>query len=377
MSITSTPMHDFQRSLDVAQVDADLNAQLIKYLQSHALVPVNKSELVSATCDIANVALREARALYVQNPERLVCVIAASEKSNAYAIWSSTKYDWVVLTEGLLTELRDSADDAACRIDERMPEILQSALGQRIITLPPLRGGFQTALGSLLYVAAIGFFVGHEVGHHIEGHDGYYAEGAPAEVASDSSSEVGADALIKQALEFQADRHGVLISRVVLMRFLLKLVDVANYSEREQRQYNRVIALLLSAGVLMSLVIIRPRGIDWIRIGKATHPPTVLRALEISAELTASIKANFNKLTEAERRWIRLLSLELAAQGTIVSGSYEDKMFQERRKRNEPAALRAVGLRAALYDPHVQTYIEKVAISLDPVKPRLHPRRKI
>lgn len=375
--MTSIPRHDFVQSMEAARKDVDLRAQLVKFLKSDALASVNHSDLISATCDLANLAMNEARTLYAKNPERLVCVISSSELSNAYAIWSSTKYDWVVLTGGLLTALRNSADLAACRLADRIPEVLQSALGKRIFSVPPLSGGFQTALSSLLYVAAIGFFVGHEAGHHLEGHDGYYADGAHVEDTCEPCSDVSEHSMIKQALEFQADYYGVLISRRVLLHFLLKLVDVACYSELEQRQYNRVIAVLLSAGVLMSLAIIRPRTIDWIQVESATHPPATLRAIKISAELTESIKAYFKKLTEADRRWIRILALELAAQGAIVSGSKEDKIYQERSKRNEPAALRAVGIRSALHDSHSQNYFEKIAKCLNPLKARLQPRKKI
>jgi hypothetical protein len=377
MPITSIPMHDFSRSMNLARVDTDLNAQLVKHLRSNALAPVLSSDLVDATCDLVNVALREARALYASDPERLVCVIAANEVSNAYAIWSSTRYDWVVLTQGLLAQLRDSAEEVAYRFAARIPEVLESALGERILSVPPLRGGFQTALGSLLYVAAIGFFVGHEAGHHLEGHDGYYADGAHAEVANDPGSDMDSEALIKQALEFEADCFGVLISRRVLFRFLLKLADVTPLRGVEKRQYNRVIAVLLSAGALMALVRLRPTAIDWASIATSSHPPGALRALVISAALSDAIKAHFDHLTDAARRWIRMIALELAAQGTIVAKSNEAKIFQERAGRDEPAALRAVGIRAALFDPEVPSYIAKIQHSLDAVKPRLRPRKKV
>lgn len=53
-------MHDFLQSMDAVRKDADLRAQLVKCLKSEALASVNHSDLVSATFDLANVAIREA-----------------------------------------------------------------------------------------------------------------------------------------------------------------------------------------------------------------------------------------------------------------------------------------------------------------------------
>jgi hypothetical protein len=374
--MTALAIHDIQRSTAAARADASLRAQLIKFLRSDTLVPKGHSELVDGTCDVINIALMEARKLYARNPERLACVIAASSMTNAYAIWGSPRYEWIVLTEGLLTKLRDAADEAGRRFSERIPEILASPLGKRILSIPPLSGGFKTTLGSLLYVAAVSFFVGHEAGHHLDGHDGYYTNGAHAEVESGMGEEAVADAMIKQALEFNADYYGSLISRRAVMHLLLKLVDIEAFSESEKRQYSRVIAVLLSAGALMALVTIRPQPIDWTSIEKVDHPPATLRAIGISAEFSVAFKEHFSFLTNTERRWIRLMVLELAAQGTFKSKSKEDKIFQQRASSNEPAALRAVGIRAALFDPLVPAYIESIRQHLQAVKPLLQRQRR-
>lgn len=370
------PKHDFQSSANAAKVDVGLKSQLIKCLDSDALIEVNSSDFIATTCGLVDLALREARKLYAKDPDRLVCVISESKKSNAYAIWGSTRCDWIVLTEGLLIELRNSANEAGRRFSEMSPETLQTPLGKRIQSLTPLSGGFQTALGSLLYVAAIGFFIGHEAGHHLNGHDGYYVNGVHAEVVSDQELGTDKDALIKQALEFQADQYGVLISSRIMMSFILESIDAKDYSEHEKQQYSRTIAALLSTGVLMALVKIRPQAIDWVAIENSTHPPAALRVIAISAHLSVTIKQNFGSLNETARKWIRLMSLELAAQGAIKSKSKEERVFQECVIRKEPAALRAVGIRAALHDPTVPIYLEKIRQSLKAVKPCLLKKKR-
>jgi hypothetical protein len=160
------------------------------------------------------------------------------------------------------------------------------------------------------------------------------------------------------------------------MRFLTRLVDDRDYNEHEKREYNRVMAALLSVGVLMALIRIRPRAIDWTRIERSTHPPAALRAIWISIQTSEAIKIYFGNLSEAERRWVRIIALELSAQGTITSNSEEEKIFRKRAERGEPAALRVVGIRGALFDPQVQSYIGEIRRSLDVVRARLQPRKR-
>jgi hypothetical protein len=374
-TMPSIPLHDFHRSIEAARLDTELKSQLRTYLNSDALAVPQSDELVEYSCCLVNLALGEARELYARNPERLVCVIAASAIPNAFAIWGSTRYDWVVLTEGILLILRDSAEKAAARIAERFPEILQSSLGKRVISELPLSGGFQSGVSSLLYVAAIGFFVGHEAGHHLGGHDGYFRKGAQPAVTNEPRPEAGSEVSTDQALEFQADRDGALISHLTLGRFLWERADFREWRDRERRLYERIKAVLISAGAFIALVIFRPRVIDWTYTEKSTHPPAVLRAIAISDVLSATFK-KLGHLTEAERRWIRIITLELAAQGAIAPKSEEEKVFQQRGNRAEPAALRALGIRAALYDRQVAAYIQRIEQRLEVVQARLLPRRK-
>lgn len=375
MCDTSTPIHDFSHSLKVARTDADLTGQLVKHLGTDELLEVNSSDLVRTTCSVVNSSLEHARALYAKKPERLLSVISASPTPNAYAIWSSTNSDWIVLTNGLLADLHKAAEELEHRFEVCVPKILQSAVNQRVLSAQSLPSGFKSSLSYLLYIAGISFFVGHEAGHHLAGHDGHYIDGSHAEAFTDLSTAICSNSLTAQALEVDADRYATHISRLVLVRELIGLMD-ASYSEYDRKQFHLLLALLISAGALVALVVLRPRAVDWSQIGRKTHPPTVVRAILIAVEISRALKSYCGSLTERDRKRIRLISLELVAQGTITKHSNLYTDFQKRKRRGEAAALRSVGIRAALYDPRLNFYVNAIKQNFDAVRPRLRPRNK-
>ena len=126
----------------------------------------------------------------------------------------------------------------------------------------------------------------------------------------------------------------------------------------------------------MAVALIKPKEIkDWTAVATRTHPPAVMRILNLAAELSAVIKATFNDLDAASRKWIRLKSLGLAVAATIKPWTKEDATYQERlARRGEPAAIGAVGIRKALYDPQRLKYNVEIAAALKAVWPRLRPR---
>lgn len=373
----ATSIHDFHRNAAIACTDAKLKAQLIGYLKTDALSLPEKSDLLSSTCDIITWAIIQARKSYAHDPQRLVGIVSASTDANALAVWGSTEYDWIVVSEGLMQLLYASADDMATRLTEAFPELLQSQLGQRLQATPPLKGGFQTSLGSFLYFAAISFFVGHEAGHHLAGHDGHFLSGAHAEFDDRSTAQEGPNMTTEHALELQADRVGLTICRIVTAQLLSKLWEIRTFTEHEKHEYQRVLAILLCGGAMMSAVRIKPKAIEWSDVLGRTHPPAVARVIILSMSLSRSIKANLHCLDDVSRRWIGLKCLDVAAGATIKSGSPEDQVLQERLARGgEPAAIRAVGLRKALFDPQLTAYYEQLDNHLDAIRPQLRPRYK-
>lgn len=371
----STPAHDFKLSLAIARGDPALKTILFKYFKTDKLSSPDRSELVSATCDAITWPIQEARALYDKDPQRLVGLISTSNVANALATWQPPGYDCIVVTEGLMEILFNASDDMGALITQAFPELFKSQLGRKLQEVPPLRGGFKTALGSFLYFGAISFFAGHECGHHLAGHDGYYLNGAHAEVDDDNLNHDRATKTTEQALEQEADKIGINICKNTLAKLLSKLWDIRTFSDADKRHYQRILAILLSSGTLMALVRIRPREIDWVDIANSTHPPAIARIILMSLELSAALKLHFNSLDRVSRQWIPIKCLEVAAGGTIKSGTKEDMIRQERLARGgEPAAIRAVGIRKALFDKSLEQYYVNLERSLNVVRPQLRPR---
>lgn len=373
----SAPIHDFAFSLTAAIDDEDLRAQLIKYFKTDELSAPGKSELVDATSDVMTWVIQQARSMYVCQPERLVGAISASRTANALAVWSRTRLDWIVISEGLMKLLRDAADDMGRRFVKAFPEVVDGQIWQCLQGKPPLKGGFQTTLGSLLYFAAITFFAGHEAGHHLAGHDGYFVKGSHAEAPNDPPDQSAAPKLTDQALEQEADWIGLMICRISMIKLLSKLWEVREFNAAERQSYQRSIAALLGAGAMMAVVKITPSEIDWTEIPGRSHPPAVVRILNLATTLSRAIKENFSDLDDVSRRWIRLMCMEVAVGATIKPGTDVDRVYQERIARGgEPAAIRAVGIRKAIHDPQLAQYNEALSASLQCIKPQLRPRKR-
>lgn len=368
---------DFRVSLDEARRDAALRHQLTKHFGTEELSPPDKSDLVSSSFDVIEWTLLEARKLYVEKPERLKCLISSSEVANALAVWPPSGQDWIVVSEGLLRLLASSADQMAKRLEDTFPEVAHSRLGKDLQSQSPLGGGIHTALGSFLYFGALSFFVGHEAGHHLAGHNGHYLSGAHTYAGDEPDDGPATSRMIEQALERQADRIGITFSRIAMAKLLAKLWDVQAFSEAAQREYQRVLAVLVGAGPLVAALKIRPVEIDWDSLPRKSHPPAVFRILAMAAEISAALKANFPLLDDVSRRWIRLMSVEFCVAATIKPGSEQERSYLERLGRGgEPPAIRVVGIRKALYDSRFNAYNQQLSRTLEEVRPKLRPRSK-
>lgn len=374
---SASDKHDFSTNAEIAASDKNLKMQLMKYYKTEKLSIPESSDLVSSTCTIIEWVVQKARKAYIIDPQRLVAIISASNKQNALAVWGSTKFDWIVISVGLMNLLRDGANEMATRLGLAFPELLQSDLGVSLEGVPRLQGGFQSTLASFLYFAGISYFVGHEAGHHLGGHDGYYSNGAHAETTDTPTPTNVPGKTTEQALELQADRIGLEISKEVMFELLLRLVPISSFTDVAKREYQRALAILLTSGVLMSAILVRPKTIEWDNAMSATHPPAVARLLILNAVLSASFKKNFTCLDSESRRWIRLKCLDIAAGATIKPGSKEDEILQERLARGgELAAIRAVGIRKAIFDAHISNYIADLEKRLQDIQSSLRPRSK-
>ena len=373
------PHHDFADSLLLARNDVDLKIQLTRFFGTNSLSAPDKSPLVATTIDAMTWVVQQARSMYAVNPERLVAAISSSSKRNALAVWSGSGRDWIILSEGLMRHLRDGVEDVAVRFAGAFPEIMQSSLMRRLAAKEPLSGGFQSALGSFLYFSAVTFLVGHEAGHHLGGHDGHYAQGAHAEQLNEGAVAPDEEWQIRQALERDADFIGLTICRMSMAKLLAQLWDV-NEGERlhdlERQSFHRALIAIFGTGALAAAIFITPSKIQWNKIAGSTHPPAVARVTSLLTSIFRAIKENFPDLDDTSQRWIRVMCLEVVVGATIQPGTDADRIYQERQARGgEPAALRATGIRQALYDPTFHEYLAKLDAAFLAIKPRLRPRR--
>jgi len=369
------PLHDFARSFALAHDDTDLRAQLVKYLKSDELARPDESDLVNSTMDVITWVVQQARSLYATEPERLVAAISLASTPNALAIWSSSRRDWIVISVGLMELLRNSVDDLGRAFARTFPEIMETTLMQRLQSQPPLRGGFETSLGSFLYFSAVAFFAGHEAGHHLAGHDAHYVDGAHAEQSGEANEAADERWLTKQALERDADLLGLRLCRMAMTKLLSQLWEVEQYSAAERRSYQRVLAALLGTGAMTAALRITPREVDWDELPSRDHPPAVIRVLTLAGSISRAIKEGFSDLDDTSRRWIRLMSMELVTGATINPGTEVDRIYQERLARGgEPAAIRATGIRKALHDSRLADYTTQLEAALASIKPKLRPR---
>lgn len=369
------PLHDFARSFALAHNDTDLRAQLVKYLKTDGLARPEESELVNSTMDVITWVVQQARLLYATEPERLVAAISLASTPNALAIWSSSRRDWIVVSVGLMELLRNSVDDLGRAFARTFPEIMETTLMQRLQSQPPLRGGFETSLGSFLYFSAVAFFAGHEAGHHLAGHDAHYVDGAHAEQSGEANEAADERWLTKQALERDADLLGLRLCRMAMTKLLSQLWEVEQYSAAERRSYQRVLAALLGTGAMTAALRITPREVDWDELPSRVHPPAVIRVLTLAGSISRAIKEGFTDLDDTSRRWIRLMSMELVTGATINPGTEVDRIYQERLARGgEPAAIRATGIRKALHDSRLADYTTQLEAALASIKPKLRPR---
>jgi len=157
---------------------------------------------------------------------------------------------------------------------------------------------------------------------------------------------------------------------------LWKVTEAENLSAYERQIFQRVLAALISTGALTAAVLIKPKSIDWAKVPKVSHPPAVARLLTLALSISLAIKENFHGLDAVYRRWIRVMSLEVAVGATIAPGTDADRIQQERIARGgEPAAIRATGIRKALNDPTFRKYVTQLDATIKEIRPRLRPRR--
>jgi hypothetical protein len=359
------PRQDFQECTLAARDDAQLGASMLEHFGDYAFIEHDVSPLTSFTAEIVGTAVDLGRERYKERSERLCAVFCSSPEPNAIAAWG--KRDWIAISDALMVRLHKSAEALAPQVmhDIGVEKTRLGAVMQKAKPAP----GLSTAMASCLYIGAVGFIAGHEVGHHLEGHDGYYSSGS-VRLRDASDQELK---LEQQALEIGPDERGAIISRQILTTFLMKFFDGETLSQEVQAEYQAVVATVLSVGLFSALAVIRPRSIGMKDASEKRHPPGALRALLLSMYLSEKIKECFGLLSPPLRRQIRMVSLDIAAAESVGKGAKEAAILN-RAKKNEPLGLRAAGIRRALFDPDLRHHLRKLLEIRSRLQPTLHPR---
>lgn len=367
----------FQRQdgiLQTAGMDDLLKRALLDVFKTSDLCRRDASVRILQAHELAKWGLRIASQDYDAAPERLGFVVSPSSVRNALAVWGYSKTDWIVLSDGLLAVLQDGANQTAEELEKHQSWLFATETIKQMQKVGNL-AGLQSPLASFLYFAAVSFFVGHEAGHHVLGHDGHFRSGVHAEGIDEGTDETSDSMLTKQALEYSADRYGVMVARVAMIRWLLQFVNEQTYTIEEQASFQYIVAVVMSLGVLMAHTVIKPRRVDWKEAYSRAHPPGTLRMINLSNALMESIGENFHWLKTKQIEEIRFFAIGVTAKRELIVGTPERTLYEERVGREgELAAFRAIGLLQMVHQDRATEHARKISEKYREVFPFLTPR---
>lgn len=340
---------EFKQGTAIARTDTALNQQLDTHYQTRELLPA-KAGLARSTCVALAWNIQQARIVFNKNPQLIRGVISAAPCANALAVWGDQGRQWVVVTEGMMTLLRDAAEANAARILATFPAALDTAAGRRLLAATPLHG-FDTMLGALLYFGAMSFVASHELGHHLAGHGAYFnARDNPSVI--DKNLQARWD--VSHALERQADAIGVGAAILSINKLLDRFFTATGLPLAQRKEQQTLIAIVCTAGVLTIAARLVPAAVDVQGAPFAAHPPNVYRMIKIAAMLMAPLRA-LTLLDDPTRKAIRVKCLE------IVLGP---RIHLEPAARGATAAMPLSGMQQALYDPAFQAYMRQLDAGL-------------
>jgi hypothetical protein len=321
---------EFKESTAIARTDTALATQLLRHYKTADLLTARRG-LPRSTCVALAWNIQQARVVFKHDPALIRGVISGAASPNALAAWGDQQRHWIVVTHGLMTALRDAAENNAARVLTAFPAAFATAAGRRLLAATPLQG-FDTMPGALLYFGAMSFVASHELGHHLAGHGAYYN--------AQERNTLRGRWNVPHALEHQADAIGVgaaLLSVSKLMRRFFLSTALAPAQCKEQQT---LIAIVFTAGVLTMAARLVPAAHG------PGHAPNLYRVVRIAAALMRPLRS-LALLDEATRQAIRRTCLE------IVFGAH--KAAQE-----APIGNRLHGMQSALQDPAFYAYMHQL-----------------
>ncbi len=285
----------------LAVTDTNLFTWTSKLLGSPDLARVAKPSLNAATCILMEWNVAFAKSIFSGNPIDIKAVISSATTPNALAVEGVNDRRWVVITIGLMNLIHGQSDEIGENLICCFPEMfVKGTIGYRLINSKPVTKDFSTMLGTFMYFAGISFFISHELGHHLGGHMPVF--GAHAHSIDVQVSEKGKilSAEDSQALERHADRLGVAGTAFAIVH-LLKRELYKSATDKDLKEVDYLVAILLSAGIPMAHVLLNPVSVDWSAAKNKKHPPHLCRLANMRFVVRRSL--DNLKLTAPDRRY--------------------------------------------------------------------------
>lgn len=282
---------------------------------------------------------REMKASYTRNSQRSPAfAIIDADAGSAYAIWDGyTNSDWVIVTTNMLKRLFIIAYAVGLDLTR---DSIASHIKKTIPTLDPCLNLIKDEQNREYYVLmlmhiALTFIVGHELGHHTNGHQFFYQNKSSAGVIDEEGLaaediERREEALNSQSLELVADHIGVDVLRKQLLAKYYR-IEKQNYISGNNDQANQTMAAIFadedtllyfgSSGLLIAFIGLNP--VKWTRetLLAGSHPATAVRAYLMSILLRESL---FACPRENQDIWWLAMSSVVTAIGSMLMKAEEN-----------------------------------------------------
>lgn len=359
-------MHDFAADLQAAQADPVLHQHLIGVcLTNGLLLPggpgIPNPDLV---IEVASSLIDGWQGRYTM-PKPLRFVISSSEiVENALACWTPTN-DWVVVSVGLLSLLSENADRLARDVLHVLSERLDLQMTQRL----KKDAGRSAAYAANFYKSAIAFFIGHEIAHLYDGHEGFrgYAPGAGNLNDPGLSHEY-------QALELGADYAGTQAAARVAMKGFLSGLDAQLVQGIADPILKRELILLVSLGPLLALTLFQPEALKQVLLDTGTHPDDRFRALWMVSNLKMFVEET---MQDDENPYAAIEQINLGLNIVLLQNAARNdtliQLLELAPRDGDIAALRTTGIRRLMFSDDVISHQRLLYEAYRDLKPQLHP----
>ncbi|MDR8093254.1 M56 family metallopeptidase [Burkholderia gladioli] len=357
---------------------AQRNSALLSHIEEDAktrkvCAPSLLAHPAALEVEAATHALFErAQAAYRGDRQSLRFTIAVGPKTvaNAFAYWLGAHGDWVVLTSGLIDLLWTESlklDRLTLLVQDEL--IGNFACGKSLRSTPSRTTEGGSAFRELLFSTGLAFFIGHELGHLLDGHSSSYIRGNTKAKAFNGSDENAR--LRKQALELRADRFGVEYAmRFALIR-LSNGIYVHEPTKAEQAHLQAQAAYVATLGMCLAAAMLRPKPVDFRKYLGADHPPSAVRALWLSSEAISRMSEWLPLIDEDTMRHISISALaQVNAMALLPYDRVLDRFESEVSKERVLLAMRETGIRKLIFDDaELPSYVETMKV----MDAELHP----